>query len=355
MADPEQLYSEVLAEEQAKGSAAPVAEGRAKAARQRAHEGSPHPKEAKWWPGAQPQFEGGEAGSADGAEEEPAEEEEAPAAEAPAEEAPAAEAPAAEAPAAEAPAAEAAPAPAEPVAAPPELTRDQPEAPARPAATAPVTAGAAAATETAPAAAATATLPSGATHGTAAGNRLRPEDAVSTDAQFDAQAAMHQRRKMIDELVSTGVPAVAARSTERRSGGAGMLLLYLLIPLIAVFVLVNNQEELAGGSETPAGAEGGEGGEGGGLTITAANVQFDTDQLTIPADGGALRLVNDDTAEHNVAIYEDDSASTSAEIFKGQVIPGGQETTYEIPANKPGEYYFQCDVHPAMNGTATFE
>ena len=339
MADPEQIYSEVLAEEQAKGSASPVAEARAKAARQRAVHGSPHPKEPKWWPGSQPQFEGGEAApAADEPEEEVAVEEEVPAAEAPAAEAPAA----------------AAPAPAEPVATPPELTRDQPEAPAQPmqpaAATAPVPVGAAPATAVAPAAAATATLPSGVTHGTTAGNRLRPEDAVATDAQFDAQAALHQRRKMIDELVSTGVPAVAARSSERRGGGAGMLLLYLLIPLIAVFFLVNNKDELAGGTETPPTTDGG--GEEG-LVISAANVQFDTDQLTVPADGGALEFINEDTAEHNVAIYEDDSASK--EIFKGQVIPGGQETTYEIPSQEPGDYYFQCDVHPAMNGTATFE
>ena len=339
MADPEQIYSEVLAEEQAKGSASPVAEARAKAARQRAVHGSPHPKEPKWWPGSQPQFEGGEAApAAEEPEEEVAVEEEAPAAETPAAEAPAA----------------AAPAPAEPVATPPELTRDQPEAPAQPmqpaAATAPVPVGAAPATAVAPAAAATATLPSGVTHGTTAGNRLRPEDAVATDAQFDAQAALHQRRKMIDELVSTGVPAVAARSSERRGGGAGMLLLYLLIPLIAVFFLVNNKEELAGGTETPPTTEGG--GEGG-LVISAANVQFDTDQLTVPADGGALQFINEDTAEHNVAIYEDDSASK--EIFKGDIIPGGQEITYEIPSQEPGDYYFQCDVHPAMNGTATFE
>jgi plastocyanin len=158
---------------------------------------------------------------------------------------------------------------------------------------------------------------------------------------------------MIDELVGTGVPAVAASSSERRGGGAGMLLLYLLIPLIAVVSLVTNKDELAGGAETPPGTEQPEGGEGGGLAISAANVQFDTDQLAIPADGAALQFVNEDTAEHNVAIYEDESASK--EIFKGTVIPGGQETTYEIPSHKPGEYYFQCDVHPAMNGTATFE
>ncbi|HJR45446.1 MAG TPA: cupredoxin domain-containing protein [Actinomycetota bacterium] len=341
MADPEEIYKEVLAEEQAKGSSAPVAEGRAKAARQRAHEGSPHPKEAKWWPGSQPQFEGGDGGGAAAPAAEEAEEP------AEAEEAPAEEAPAAEAPAAEAPAA-----PAEPVAEPQELTRDQPAAPAAApaqpaAATAPVPAGVAAAT---------ATLPSGVTHGTPSGNRLRPEDAVTTESQFDGQAAVRQRRKMIDELVASGVPAVSARSSERRGGGAGMLLLYLLIPALAVFFLVSNETELAGGSEGGETQEQGGGGEGGGgLTISAANVAFDTDTLTIPADGGELLFVNDDSPSvpHNVAIYEDDSAET--EIFVGDQIPGGQEITYQIPSHEPGEYYFQCDVHPAMNGTATFE
>ena len=335
MADPEEIYKEVLAEEQAKGSSAPVAEGRAKAARQRAHEGSPHPKEAKWWPGSQPQFEGGDgAAPAEEAAEEPAAEEPE------VEEAPAAEAPA-EAPAAEAPAA-----------APQELTQDQPAAPAA----APVQPAAATAPVPAGVAAATATMPSGVTHGTPAGNRLRPEDAVATESQFDAQAAVRQRRKMIDELVASGVPAVAARSSERRGGGLGMLLLYLLIPLLAVAFLVSNENELAGaeGGETTQGETGGEGG-GGGLTITAANVAFDTDTLTIPADGGELLFVNEDASSvpHNVAIYEDDSAAK--EIFVGDQIPGGQEITYEIPAHEAGEYYFQCDVHPAMNGTATFE
>lgn len=339
MADPEEIYQEVLQEEQAKGSAAPVAEGRAKAARQRALEGSPHPKEAKWWPGSQPQFEGGEAAAP--AEEEPAEEEAAPAEET-VEEAPAAEVET-----------EAAPAPEETVAAPQELTRDQPAAPAEPAQPAAATAPQPAAAVAAPAAATgTATLPSGVTHGTPAGNRLRPEDAVSTDVQFDAQKALLQRRKMIDELVATGVPAVSVAGNERRGSGAGMLLLYLLIPLLAIGFLVSNKDDLAGASGGGGDHPPAENGGGPGLEITAANVAFDKNELTIPADGAELHFVNDDTAEHNVAIYQTEDAQ--ADIFVGDTIPGGQ-ITYSIPAHEPGEYYFQCDLHPTMNGTATFE
>ena len=343
MADPEEIYKEVLAEEQAKGSSAPVAEGRAKSARQRAIEGSPHPKEAKWWPGSQPHFEGGEAAPA---EEEPEAEEEA--AEEPVEEAPAAEVET-----------EAAPPPAEPVAEPAAVAPAAVPAPAAPAPAEPAQPAAATAPQpaAAPAAAtaATATLPSGAMHGTAAGNRLRPEDSVSTDVQFDAQKALLERRKMIDDLVATGVPAVSVASSERRGTGAGMLLLYLLIPLLAIGFLIANKDDLAGatGGEGEHAAENGGGGNGGGLQISAANVAFDTEQLTIPADGADLLFVNEDTVQHNVAIYEDDSAS--AELFVGDIIPGGQEITYAVPAQEPGDYYFQCDVHPTMAGTATFE
>jgi plastocyanin len=362
VADPEQLYQEVLAEEQQKGSSAPVAEGRAKAARQRAIEGSPHPKEPKWWPGAQPHLEGGDGQVAEAPIEEapaeepaeaPAAEEAAPAAEAPAEEAPAEEAPAEEAPAEEAPAPAAA-APAEaPAAAPAEAPAAAPaEAPA---AAAPAEAPAAAPAE-APAAAATPTQlspeqrPVGVSHGTAGGSRLRPEDAVSTETQFTAQEAVYRRRKMIDELVATGVPAATAYEASRNRTSPGLLLVYLLIPLLAIAFLLGQRDELAG-SEGGGGQEQEGGGGGGGLTVSAQNVQFDTDSIELPPNREAeLTFVNDDASatQHNISIYETPDAEEN--LFEGQIIPGGQEVTYSIPALEPGDFYFQCDVHPSMNG-----
>jgi plastocyanin len=331
VADPEQLYQEVLAEEQQKGSSAPVAEGRAKAARQRAIEGSPHPKEPKWWPGAQPHLDGG-----DGQVAEAPVEEEAPAEE-PAE-APAVEeaAPAAEAPAEEAPAPAAA-------------------APAEAPAAAPAEAPAAAPAE-APAAAATPTQlspeqrPVGVSHGTAGGSRLRPEDAVSTETQFTAQEAVYRRRKMIDELVATGVPAATAYEASRNRTSPGLLLVYLLIPLLAIAFLLGQRDELAG-SEGGGGQEQEGGGGGGGLTVSAQNVQFDTDSIELPPNREAeLTFVNDDASatQHNISIYETPDAEEN--LFEGQIIPGGQEVTYSIPALEPGDFYFQCDVHPSMNG-----
>ena len=334
-ADPEALYTEVLAEEQQKGVTPAVAEGRAKAARARAEHGSPHPKEPKWWPGAQPHLEGGD-GGAEAPEEEAAAEE-------PVEES-AAEEPA-EAPAAEAPAPE-------PAAAPesaPEPPTDPATAPAAPAAaTAPQPVAAAAAT-------ATEARPSGVTHGTPTGNRLRPEDSVTTDVQLDAQQAVYQRRKLIDEVVATGVPAVAAAEAARSRTSPLILLMYVLIPLVAIVFLIGSEDSLGGdeGGEgaAPVESPGGGGGGEGGLSIAASQLQFSDDTLEVPADEEfTLEFANEDTVEHNVAIYEEEGGT---EIFVGDVVGGGESTSYQVDAIPKGEAYFQCDLHPGMNGTVT--
>jgi plastocyanin len=343
--DPEAIYKEVLQEEQQKGSSPPVAEGRAKAARQRAHEGSPHPKEPKWWPGAQPQFEGGNgAAPAEAEEAENTEEsaEEQPAADAQPEaepEAPA-EGPAAEEPGAQAPAEQpAAQAPAEQPAA---------QAPAeQPAAQAP-----AAATATAEAPGPQPTV--GVKPGLPSGNRLRPEDAVSTEAQFDGQRAMEQRRKLIDELVATGVPSVtAAQAGRERSPWVSIL--FLVVPLVAILFIVSNSDELGGGTTAEAESGGGGAPEG---TIVAEQSAFNTDTIELKADGPAeIPFENLDSFDHNIAIYENesDAAEEANAIFDGEYI-SGTTITYEFDAPPAGEYPFQCDLHPeTMAGTTVVE
>lgn len=344
MADPEQIYQEVLAEEQQKGSSPPVAEGRAKAARQRAHEGSPHPKEPKWWPGAQPHLEGGEAAAEAAPEAEP--EEAAPEPEPAAE--PAAEAPATSTPVAESPPSEPAEVPQDAQAAPAPAAVQQPEAPA-------AAAPAAAATEVQPAAAAS-SRPAGVTHGTTTGTRLRPEDEVTTDAQFDAQQALHDRRKLIDDLVATGVPVVTAADAGRTRAPL-LVLLYLLIPLVAVMYLVSQSEDTSGATEAPAGQETEAAGNtsGDALEITAVDVQFDTDELTAPADTAfSITLRNDDPLVHNISIYEGDSAEGKL-ILEGQDAGANATVDESVEPLPKGSYYFQCDYHPAMSGTLAVE
>ena len=97
---------------------------------------------------------------------------------------------------------------------------------------------------------------------------------------------------------------------------------------------------------------GGVGATGGALEVGAENVAFTTSTIELPADTDAsLTFLNDDASSvpHNIAIYEDESAKKT--LFQGETIPGGEQITYEIDPLKKGEYYFQCDVHPGMNGT----
>ncbi|MFP5351386.1 MAG: cupredoxin domain-containing protein [Actinomycetota bacterium] len=135
----------------------------------------------------------------------------------------------------------------------------------------------------------------------------------------------------------------------------GELAIVALYPVIIGLVLTQmglSTDHSAGEAAAAEGGHGAEAAAGGGGTVTAANVAFDTDQITLTGgEDETIQFVNDDTAEHNIAIYEDDSAEQ--DIFVGDTIPGGQEITYEFTAPKKGEYYFQCDLHPTMNGTVT--
>ncbi|MGH2748021.1 MAG: cupredoxin domain-containing protein, partial [Actinomycetota bacterium] len=192
--------------------------------------------------------------------------------------------------------------------------------------------------------------PAGVTHGTATGTRLRPEDAVTTEAQFTGQQAMYERRKLIDELVATGVPAVAAEDADReRSGWLAML--YLVIPLIVIVFLVAQSGDGEAPAEPTEQAGGGTG--GGGLSISAESIQFNRDELTVPAgEEFTLSFQNNDTVPHNVAIYPGaEQIEGDQALFQGDIFTGPASRDYDVPAIEAGEYYFQCDVHPAMNGT----
>jgi len=88
-----------------------------------------------------------------------------------------------------------------------------------------------------------------------------------------------------------------------------------------------------------------------GLTVVAENIAFDTDAIELAANTPTtITLDNRDAGvQHNIAIYTDD---TRAEVlFRGELLTGPGTIDYQIPPLPPGEYYFQCDVHPNMNGT----
>jgi plastocyanin len=106
---------------------------------------------------------------------------------------------------------------------------------------------------------------------------------------------------------------------------------------------------LGTGHATEDGGTGGEPAAPAAGTVSAEGVQFDTAEISLAAgEEEEITFNNADTVEHNISIYEEEGGKN---LFTGDIIPGGQETTYSVPALDKGEYYFQCDVHPAMNGT----
>jgi plastocyanin len=113
----------------------------------------------------------------------------------------------------------------------------------------------------------------------------------------------------------------------------------------------------SGGDEPsePAATNGGTGGgdsatvEGGAVEISAADLEFNV--TTIEATAGeafTITLVNNDSAPHNISIYAEEGGTA---LVLGPTGEGGQTVETEVEALEPGTYYFQCDIHPEMNGS----
>ena len=164
------------------------------------------------------------------------------------------------------------------------------------------------------------------------------------------------RRRIIDELIATGVPAGAAAGSGRR-GRPLLASLYIIIPLLAIVTLMGLRESPNPAQGTPAGsAAERQTTSRGEFAISAQNISFDTNKLRLQA--GAETVINFENRDassirHNVAIYEDEDANDP--IFQGKIIPGGSDIDYEFTAPASGEYFFRCDVHPSMNGTVVVE
>lgn len=90
---------------------------------------------------------------------------------------------------------------------------------------------------------------------------------------------------------------------------------------------------------------------GGGITVVAQGVAFDTSKIELPpGESTTITFENRDAGtQHNIAIYT--NSSLEQELFNGELITGPGTVTYRIPPLQPGDYYFQCIVHPPMNGT----
>ena len=88
------------------------------------------------------------------------------------------------------------------------------------------------------------------------------------------------------------------------------------------------------------------------ITLSAKDTKFSAPCMVANAgEAFTIHFTNDDTMPHNVAVYNDNTKSTT--IMKGDIIATkGDSLDYKVDAQSEGQYYFDCEVHPTeMNGT----
>jgi plastocyanin len=126
-----------------------------------------------------------------------------------------------------------------------------------------------------------------------------------------------------------------------------------LITLILVFATALAACSGSSDESQPAESDGGGNGTAtvadGAVEITAEGLAFDA--TTIEASAGedfTITLVNNDSAPHNISIYTEEGGEA---LVTGGTAEAGQTVTIDVSALDAGEYYFQCDIHPDMNGS----
>jgi plastocyanin len=86
------------------------------------------------------------------------------------------------------------------------------------------------------------------------------------------------------------------------------------------------------------------------LKISAKTVAFSVPCME--AQGGkpiVIEFTNDEAVAHDIAVFS--NASKSQELKKSDTITGpNASTTITVPPQAPGQLYFECTIHPNMNG-----
>jgi hypothetical protein len=84
------------------------------------------------------------------------------------------------------------------------------------------------------------------------------------------------------------------------------------------------------------------------IELVAKNIHLSLKCLVVPANEPlAVMFQNRDFVNHNFSIYTLEFASK----FTGDITYPNENVNYKVPALEPGQYLFQCDIHPAdMSG-----
>jgi plastocyanin len=79
------------------------------------------------------------------------------------------------------------------------------------------------------------------------------------------------------------------------------------------------------------------------IELVAKNVHFSLKCLVVPAGKPlTVSFQNKDFVNHNFSIY---TLGLTGE-FTGDITYPNERVSYKVPALEPGQYLFQCDIHP---------
>jgi Cupredoxin-like domain len=94
------------------------------------------------------------------------------------------------------------------------------------------------------------------------------------------------------------------------------------------------------------------------LELRAEGHSFGTPCLAVQADRVVrASLENLDLEPHNFALYQEVPGPNQEELsppnllVRSETVFSGPPSRFEVPALRPGAYFFRCDFHPEMTGT----
>jgi len=91
-------------------------------------------------------------------------------------------------------------------------------------------------------------------------------------------------------------------------------------------------------------------GGAGAVEVRAEGIAYAEKEISLKADADVeIRFDNRDKGvQHNINIAGKDPTKP---VFRGELLTGVGTALYKFHAPAPGEYTFQCDIHPQMKGT----
>lgn len=156
------------------------------------------------------------------------------------------------------------------------------------------------------------------------------------------QPALHERRRRV-RFGSSRLPAVR-----------GPVLLAAILVASVGCTATESGADATSGTATDAGG-GSATVENGTVQISANQLRFDASRIEAPAgEEFTIQLTNQESLPHNVVVFTEKGGEQLSEPQDPVTGPNGT-AEYTVQALEPGEYYFECTIHPEMNGTIVVE